>query len=239
MTTPEMWFVGDPHGELRPVTRLAVKRRPIAVIFLGDLQLPVPLEQAARPFTDVGVPVFFIHGNHDADGLQWWNFLNAGPLGPALNLHGHVETIAGLRVAGLGGVFRGRVWVPPEAPRHASYDAMARSLEPSWRTAEQRKESAAKISGQRLTHKGTIFPDSYSQLAAMEADVLVTHEAPGGEGMHRFGFEAIGDLAELMGARRAFHGHHHEYVRYPLRGGVQWIGVGMRQIVDLNGNEIR
>lgn len=54
--------------------------------------------------------------------------------------------------------------------------------------------------------------------------------------MHRHGFTAITDLAELLGARTAFHGHRHEVRKYLYDGGCRWISVGMRQIINLVDN---
>jgi len=72
----------------------------------------------------------------------------------------------------------------------------------------------------------------------LQADVLVSHEAPGGADLHPHGFEAVDELAQLMGAGRGFHGHHHETRHYEARGPVTWFGVGYREVVDLNGRLI-
>jgi predicted phosphodiesterase len=45
-----------------------------------------------------------------------------------------------------------------------------------------------------------------------QADILVTHEAPGA---HRHGFEVLDALALMMRAKLLMHGHHHEPVDYP------------------------
>ena len=42
---PDILFVGDPHGRFEHVVEIVLKRRPDAVVFLGDLQAPRPLEQ--------------------------------------------------------------------------------------------------------------------------------------------------------------------------------------------------
>jgi cytosine/adenosine deaminase-related metal-dependent hydrolase len=52
-----------------------------------------------------------------------------------------------------------------------------------------------------------IYPDEFEALAALDADVLVTHEAPS---CHPHGFRALDELARSLGVKRSFHGHHHD-----------------------------
>lgn len=236
MNAARIWFVGDPHGDFRRVIRLACERRPAAVIFLGDLELPGPLEEVMYPMLHSKIIVRGIHGNHDADHEDLWRRIDNGPLAPSFNLHGRVEEIAGVRIAGLGGIFRQKVWFPPGEAAYGSYEEFDRRLAPWWWTAQERLQKREWIANQRLTHRATIFPDVYERLASLEANVLVTHEAPGGDGMHSYGFAAINELADSLGARIAFHGHHHEVRHYPTGPGqCRWVSVGMRQIVDLEG----
>jgi hypothetical protein len=56
--------------------------------------------------------------------------------------------------------------------------------------------------------------------------------------MHPHGHKALDDLADLVGARKAFHGHHHETITYPKSGECQWTSVGFREIVNLNGERV-
>jgi Icc-related predicted phosphoesterase len=237
MSESAIWFVGDPHGEFRQVLRLAAERRPGAVIFLGDLELPAPLEEVFDPMLRQGIVVRGIHGNHDADTDELWRRISEGPLAESFNLDGRVEEICGLRIAGLGGIFRGKVWCPPDPPAFESYAELDRSLVPWWWKEEQRKQHANRTAKQRLTHRATIFPDVYRELGNQEADVLVTHEAPGGDDGHPHGFQAIRDLAELLGAKTAWHGHHHESRRYVFES-CTWTAVGLREIVDLRGDRV-
>lgn len=48
-------------------------------------------------------------GNHDTDEPKHYDKLFGSELGDR-NLHGRIETIAGVRIAGLGGVFRTKIW---------------------------------------------------------------------------------------------------------------------------------
>lgn len=79
-----IWFVGDPHGDFRRVNRLACERRPAAVIFLGDLELPRSLEEVTYPMLHSKIIVRGIHGNHDADHEDLWRRIDNGPLAPEL-----------------------------------------------------------------------------------------------------------------------------------------------------------
>ena len=67
-----IWFMGDPHGDFRRLTRLACELKPAAMIFLGDLELPGPLEEVMYPMLRSKVIVRGIHGNPDADSEDLW-----------------------------------------------------------------------------------------------------------------------------------------------------------------------
>ena len=135
--------------------------------------------------------------------------------------------ICGVRVAGLGGVFRGQIWRPPEPANYASEQAFvqANGLASNWR------------GGLPLKHGSSIFPSQVEALSRLRADILVTHEGPS---MHRFGFTAIDQLATSMQVKKLFHGHQHEDVHYPKASmpaalTLQAFGVGLRGVTDLDG----
>jgi Icc-related predicted phosphoesterase len=195
-----IWFLGDVHGEFRHIVRClaAAPVKPAWLVFLGDLDLEVrPLRDWVEPLRSAypGVQVAFIHGNHDADTHGHWERLHN--CGSAVRLHGQVLDLDGVRVAGLGGVFMGRVWSPP-AEAHVRH---RRQLDPALMTAFEKRERRSP----KLT--GAIYPDEWERLSRQRADILVTHEAPS---CHPHGFEAIDELARAMGAIRSFHGHHHD-----------------------------
>ncbi len=114
-------------------------------------------------------------------------------------------SIAGARIAGLGGVFRGKIWSPPVPPKVDSYADWMRSTKPRHGETNLVHETQAR------THHSTIFWDVYSRLWDQKADVLVTHEAPS---VHPHGVAAIDDLAKAMGVQATFHGHHHDSLDY-------------------------
>lgn len=220
---------GDTHGEFQHI-RIAVTRwRPAAVLLLGDVQAERPLEVELAQILD-RTEVWFIHGNHDTDSDRDFDNLFLSSLGDR-NLHGRVVEIAGVRFAGLGGVFRGKVWYPgsEEVARFQAPEDFVRQVprRDLWR------------GGLPRVHHSTIFPVEFDALAEQQADILLTHEAPD---CHPGGFAAITELAQHLGVSKAFHGHHHDRLDYGLhrdRMGFEAIGVGFRGITSLDGEVLR
>lgn len=223
--TKEMLFFGDPHGDYRAVRRTAEAMSPgspAPCVFLGDFDLEVPFEKAVDPLLAKGCEIYHIHGNHEADRVNWYDNLFSSELSGG-SLHARVEEIAGVRVAGLGGVFKGKIWHPKDGggvPRYRTReDFMQANGRNAWRD------------GLPLGLRATIFPEDYDHLADMQCDVLVTHEAPS---CHRYGFREIDLLAEVMGARLIVHGHHHEPYRSELPGGIEVIGMGQADALSVD-----
>lgn len=229
----EVVFIGDIHRQWRHVTSglAALPRRPRAAVLLGDMECDAPLDRLAAPLLDAGIAVHWIFGNHDYDGgpEMWANLADpdSNPLTRDGALHARVRDVAGLRIAGLGGVFRRRVWEPPEAPRlHAREQLPAdlATLGPDW-TLAQRDAMGHALAAM------AIWPEDYQALAAQRADILVTHEAPSS---HAQGVPALEELARSMGARLIIHGHHHVCYRARAEDGlvVQGVGAGWALGVD-------
>ena len=220
-------FCGDIHGHIEHVIAAVREHQPAAVILLGDLQPQRPLEVELAPILS-STEIWFIHGNHDTDSDADHDRLFGSALADR-NLHGRVVEIAGQRIAGLGGVFRGQVWAPPAPWEFESQKAYLAHCGKShrWRGGLPRK------------HRSSIFPADYVGLTQQRADVLVTHEAPS---CHPHGFEAIDELARRLGAQTSFHGHHHDRLDYSAdyaRLGFAAFGVGFCGISDLAGRVIR
>jgi hypothetical protein len=99
--------------------------------------------------------------------------------------------IDGLRIAGLGGIFRGQVWAPPGEWLHERPEDFAARCGKGnlWRGGLPRK------------HRSSIFPADYFGLVGQRADILVTHEAPSS---HPHGFDAIDELGRSLGVSKAF-----------------------------------
>ena len=207
MTNPALMFFGDPHGDLEPVITAVERFRPEAIVLLGDIQARQPLHVELRPILDL-TEVYLIHGNHDTDSDADYDNLWGSDLA-GRNLHGRIVEIAGFKVAGLGGIFRSKIWDPRrpvEEAAFASADALRRSMRPEerWRDGISRR------------HHSTIFPDVYQRLIQHQpADILVTHEAPAA---HPHGWQAIDELAETLGVQLVVHGHHHQSIDYMAEG---------------------
>jgi predicted phosphodiesterase len=217
-----MLFVGDPHRNFGPILRACAARPPDTLILLGDCECDAPLPELLAPAIAAGWDVRWILGNRDTDTARAFDNLE-GAL-PQGELGGRVAMIDGVRIAGLSGVFKPRVWHPVECP------------EPQFHTRAEflRAMKAAEHwrGGLPLWHRDTIFPEDFDHLRSQRFDVLVTHEAPSS---HRHGFAAIDALAEQGGARWIVHGHHHASYTATLPNGVQVRGLGLAECWDWLG----
>ena len=240
-------LLGDNHGHFDHIIEAVRKHRPEAIIFLGDIEAQRPLEQELAQIMGL-TEVWWIPGNHDTDSVANHDNLFASALADR-NLHGRVVEIAGLKVAGLGGVFRGEVWYPdrPNAPvNYESYAAYQKNSEPGrihaaaqHRAVRRGDMAEVKARGKLLTHRSSIFYADWLDLQGQRADILVTHEAPS---CHPNGFEAIDNLARAMKVKASFHGHHHDRLNYQSQWeslGFQAHGVGFCGITDHFGGMVR
>ena len=217
-------FIGDIHQMWDRVERglSRLEELPKAAVILGDVQCDRPLDVLAAPLLSRGIAVHWIFGNHDNDGgPDMWHLLTApdhNPVTAERSLHGRVEVVEGIRIAGLGGTFRPRIWEPPAPPRlHGRTELQddVRQMGRGWRPEH--------IEG--LVHSlGTtaIWPEDYDDLAGQQADILVTHEAPSS---HPAGSATLDALARAMGARLIVHGHHHVNYRAMAEDGLCALGV--------------
>lgn len=212
-------FAGDPHGEFQYLIDSVIENRPDAVILLGDCDLERPLEDYLHTIMDL-TRVWWIPGNHDFDCSRRYRYLFNSAFAD-YGLHLTVREIAGLRIAGLGGIFLGRVWYPPKAPRWKNKAHYFASLPDN-----------CKKNGLSLKLKSAIWHDEVESLKRLKADILVTHEAPG---CHEYGFAAIDELAMAMGVKKIFHGHQHVSYYAKLAHDIEVFGVADRGVVDLSG----
>jgi predicted phosphodiesterase len=217
-------FIGDIHQQWDKVERglAALEQPPRAAVLLGDMQCHQPLDLLAAPLLDRGIAVHWIFGNHDNDGgpEMWANLTD-----PAINprtapgaLHRRVAEIEGLRIAGLGGTFRPRIWEAPDAPRLHRREQLPEDVAEmgrGWRP----EHIAALVHSLGST---AIWPEDYDDLASQQADILVTHEAPSS---HPAGNAALDALARAMGVKLIVHGHHHVTYRAIAADGLCAMGV--------------
>lgn len=215
-------FAGDPHGNFNPLIAAVHKHKPEAVVLLGDYDLETPLENYLQEIIDL-TEIWWIAGNHDFESPDKYKNLFHSALAEQ-SLHLKVAEIAGLRIAGLGGIFLGRVWYPPQPPK--------------WRDKQHyltHQKANARNADISLKYKSAIWHDEFEALKALKADILVSHEAPGS---HRHGFPVIGDLAVAMGVKNIFHGHLHENYARTIKNHINVFGVANMAVSDLLGNTL-
>jgi predicted phosphodiesterase len=207
---------GDPHGNFVPILRACAAREAGTLILVGDCDLRVTLRVQLAPVFEAGWDVRWILGNKDAETEAAFDNL-AGDF-PDGDIGGRVIEVAGLRIAGLGGVFKPRIWDPnaDDVPSFTTRAAFLASLDARehWR------------GGLPLWHRDSIFPEDFSWLAQHRYDVLISHEAPSS---HRHGFAAIDRLAEAGAARLIVHGHHHECYAATLANGIDVRGLAVAE----------
>lgn len=205
-------FAGDPHRNFTPILRACAALTPGTLILLGDCDLPAPLGDIFAPAIDRGWDVRWILGNHDTETAATYDNLTRHPGDLGLR----VTTIGLVRIAGLPGVFKPRVWQPDEPPSFRTRAAFQATLQPHepWR------------GGLPLFHRDTIFPEDFDYLAEQRFDILVSHEAPSS---HPHGYAAIDALAKTCGASLIVHGHHHLSYQADLPNGVRVRGLGLAE----------
>lgn len=225
-----IYLLGDVHQRFDHILPALLPRQEMdgeqAVIFLGDMECNAPFEELIKPLLNAGIECWFIHGNHDTDQQKYWLNLSDSM---HQNLDGRVATIQGKRVAGLGGVFRGAIWRPPEPQNHLNMEAFKQS---------RFFKPTQYVEGQLLKHCSSIWPDTYNALTIETADILVTHEAPN---CHHHGFNELDELARILGVKQLFHGHHHRITDYSMdtdRMGFEAFSVPFRGIMTIEGELI-
>ena len=230
MTMGPVLFCGDPHGRFHHIIGTVGQTNASAVVLLGDMEPERPLHVELVPLIERKLPIWYIHGNHDADSDELWMRVWGSELAEQ-NVHGRVvELPDGRRLAGLGGVFREAVWYPSASA--------ARGGKPAFRSMREHAKSTPRQDrwggdGPHRRHWGSIYPETVDKLANLRADILVTHEA---SGYHPNGFALLDTLAQSMGVKVAVHGHHHDAVDSSscwAKQGFESYGVGLRGVSAL------
>lgn len=218
----QIGFFGDPHGDFKAVKQVIRDGAPKLSLFLGDFDLERPMSQELAALVGAGSEVYFVHGNHDADSEQWHDFVFEDAMA-SRNLTGKVVEFDGIKVAGLGGVFRAGVWHPKDGVGNPVYstreDYMNANRRNAWR------------GGLPLRQRSTIFPEDVDALLGQSADILITHEAPSS---HDYGFSEIDDLAEIMGVKVIVHGHLHRDYSAVLPNGIKVLGLDKAGLLMTN-----
>ena len=211
----KVFFCGDPHGVFTHIIRAVEEYQPAAIVMLGDLECRRPLDLELTPILDK-TRIYWIPGNHDTDSEENYdNLFESGLKGS--NIEDRIIGVAGITMAGIGGVFREKIWDGSTesilSPKNYLKTCGAGN---KWR------------GGLPLRHRSTIFPTDVAALKGLQVDVLVTHEAPDD---HPHGNVALTNVARNLKVKRAFHGHHHQFIQYPNS---PWVGVSLRGIVSID-----
>ncbi|NCC04456.1 MAG: metallophosphoesterase [Proteobacteria bacterium] len=211
-------FAGDCHGDFVPVIEEAGEAS--AVVLLGDQEPLNDLVVELGP--GVAQKTWWIYGNHDSDYLDYMTHHESMA---ERNLHCQVVEVEGVRIAGLGGVFRAKKFEVDQTTRLAEVDL---NCPHDYREAWIKLRRGGRAYPADFT---SIFPDDLKSLLALagHVDVLVTHEAPES---HPLGFQLIGDIARAMGVRMLIHGHHHERYNATIAGGIRVEGIGMARTAE-------
>ncbi len=121
-------------------------------------------------------------------------------------------------------MFKPRVWYPRAEAGAIRIEPAAFQTRAAFQASLRPHETWR--GGLPLWHRDTIFPEDFERLAAVECDVLVTHEAPSS---HPHGFAVIDALAATCGARLIVHGHHHTSYKAVLSNGIRVRGLGLAE----------
>ena len=209
-------FAGDPHRNFAPILRACAALPVGTLVLLGDCECDAPLPELLAPAMAAGWDVRWILGNRDTDSERSFDDLVGGVSGG--KYWRAVVEVGGVRIAGLSGVFKPRVWHPVECPQpqfHTRAEFLrALPVAEHWR------------GGLPLWHRDTIFPEDFDCLRGARFDVLVTHEAPSS---HPHGFAVIDEVAGQGGARWIVHGHHHQSYTATLPNGIRVRGLGLAE----------
>lgn len=234
---------GDPHGAYAPILDFCRRQeRSGILVLLGDQDLEEPLSDVLEPLYADLWSVFWLLGNHDCSLDRHYDNL-VGSLGqhPDGHLGGRCIEAGGLRVTGLSGIFKGKVWYPREGiepPRYSTRADYMRQVRPPerWRSATTGPE-LVELRGMPLRMRDAIFPEDLERVAtAGPCDVVVSHEAPS---CHRHGFRALDLLADQVGCRLWLHGHHHrsyeDRLTLPSGREMRVIGLGVGECRRIDG----
>jgi len=214
-------FVGDPHGEHQHICQAIKQCKPVSTVLVGDMCYEQPIDHIFNACMQQH-QLHWIHGNHDTDTQAWYDsiFMSAWA---EQNMHGKVVQVAGLNIAGLGGVFRKKIWGGQAMAKYPSRE--------SWQAMHKHKRFAPVYAASKRKHESSIWLEDYERLAEESADILVLHEAPTSD---RYGHQALDDLATRLGVRLIIHGHHHRFYCDTLNNGIAVVGLGLAQLATLD-----
>jgi Icc-related predicted phosphoesterase len=198
-------------------------------------------DEILRPLTDLGCRILHVRGNHDFEDADQYGAVIGSKALRGGNLHCRVVEIEGVRIAGLEGIFGGP-WLPKDdhvvSHTREHWLATNRSYKNGsyWRHTLEKQWGVPE--GLQVGHRKYIFPEDADRLRTMEADVLVTHEAPLSPGCDK-GFQVINDIASEIGAKAVIHGHIHEGYEAETSEGIMVHSIHIRSWVRLDLGQYR
>ena len=190
--------LGDIHGDFASVRRIMRQHPEIPFwVCVGDVA------DAAGRYESFAAPLFWIKGNNEN-----FDLIASGDLPAGLHHipNGTLQTLDGLRVAGLGGTFAPTMYETPAAglPHPKKGTAKATELADRRRHfVREEVEACKRLQG---------------------VDLLLTHEAPrpfrlAGEGRgNDAGKTPINEVLAAMKPRLHLFGHHHRFAEMDVQG---------------------
>ena len=202
-------FFGDPHGRFDELLEAGLQHDTDCLLITGDFfdrsfsGTDVDnLRDTFRTLESANCEFYYVTGNHDSASLAVHNLLHREFSHHNLNRRIMSVGKSNVRIAGLGGVFRGKVWFPKT---NESADEKKFSSADELLKATPRNERIE--NWLPLKHRETIFPHDFQRLLQQgKADILLSHEAPMS---NPNGFWALDHLAHKLGVTLVVHGHHH------------------------------
>jgi hypothetical protein len=98
------------HGQFDHLIDAARLHKPAALILLRDTSATAPLHEIFAPVME-HTEIWFIHGATTIPTALRNTIVLYNSTLAANNLHGRVCEVAGYRIAGLNGIFRGQIWM--------------------------------------------------------------------------------------------------------------------------------
>ena len=104
-----IFFCGDPYGKYEHIIRAVETYRPDALVLLGDQTARRPLDVELALILDK-TQIYWICGNHDTDNAESYDNLFESKLKSRNVQERRVVEVGGILIAGIGGVFREKIW---------------------------------------------------------------------------------------------------------------------------------
>jgi hypothetical protein len=225
--------LGDIHGDFDSARRI-VRQHPEVPFWLcvGDVA------DGAGRYEPLGAPVYWIKGNNEN-----FDLIASGGFPDGLHHipNGTLQTISGLRVAGLGGTYAPTMFELPAA--ELPYPGMRANENRSACGPSEAPEGSRPEAGRRASARGGGAPRAVKDdrrrhfvrqevdacTVMTDVDILLSHEAPRpyvvGRG-NDAGKTPINDVLAAMKPRLHLFGHHHRFTEAE-RQGVRSVGLDL------------